>query len=665
MNRVSYWLFLSFLFVAATSIFGQAQMRDRATESAFVEELRAIAPGAVDSFVNGTTALDAGNNSEAEKYFADVLAKAPDYEPALRRRGYALVALGRRSEGKELTQKALDRSRSVDNLVGQASILINSNDADYQPTRSESLEAYRLAKEAWDLSKEADLESGLLLAQSLILMERVDEFVKFAPELKAKFPGDPVPGYFNVLALVSTGDYDGAEAEVGRIKALGFPAETADSLLIAIDAARDESFFGIGRYFKYGYVAAMLIAVWTAGLIGLFLVGRNLSARTLRSIEESDPNDIGGREQASLKNLYRRIISAAGIYYYISQPFVIFIVIATTVSVFLFFIWLGRIPIKLVLVLGAVALFTIFYMIKSLVWRPRVDDPGRPLTEHEAPGLWRLVKGVAETMKTRPVTEIRITHGADLAVYERGSFRAKMSDKADRILILGTAVLNGFDQNAFRAVLAHEYGHFSNRDTAGGDIAFRVNTDIIGAANSMAASGTATVYNIGFQFLRLFHFLFRRITHGASRLQEVLADRVAAYHYGVQAFKDGLNHVIMRELEFEHLADREINAAMGANRAVQNLYEMTIDDDGAKRELSEQFKAVIERPTSDDDTHPSSTDRYRYIEQIRSSEVEPLSGEVWELFADRAAITAEMSDLIEKLVRPGVQPSNGGILGLG
>ena len=81
-------------------------------------------------------------------------------------------------------------------------------------------------------------------------------------------------------------------------------------------------------------------------------------------------------------------------------------------------------------------------------------------------------RNVAAAINTRPVNEIRVTHGTELAVYERGGMRVKMQDKAERILIVGVATLNGFSQNAFRAVLAHEYGHFSNRDTAGGDIAY-------------------------------------------------------------------------------------------------------------------------------------------------------------------------------------------------
>ena len=170
-------------------------------------------------------------------------------------------------------------------------------------------------------------------------------------------------------------------------------------------------------------------------------------------------------------------------------------------------------------------------MIRSLFLKIESEDPGRPLLEGEAPGLWALVREVAETVRTRPVDEIRVTPGTEMAVYERGSFKERIQDRAPRILILGVATLNGFNQNAFRAVLAHEYGHFRHRDTAGGDVAIRVNNDMMKFAFAMIESGQAVWWNVAFQFLRVYHFLFRRISHGATRLQEVLADRVAARKY--------------------------------------------------------------------------------------------------------------------------------------
>jgi len=53
--------------------------------------------------------------------------------------------------------------------------------------------------------------------------------------------------------------------------------------------------------------------------------------------------------------------------------------------------------------------------------------------------------------------------------------------------------------------------------------------------NQPAPSGP----NVAFHFLRPYLFLFRRISHGATRLQEVLADRAAARIYGAQPFEEG------------------------------------------------------------------------------------------------------------------------------
>ena len=80
-------------------------------------------------------------------------------------------------------------------------------------------------------------------------------------------------------------------------------------------------------------------------------------------------------------------------------------------------------------------------------------------------------------------------------------------------------------QGQFKAILAHEYGHFSNRDTAGGDLARWVRASIYRMAYNLAVSGQARWYNPAWLFINGFHRGFLRITQGASRLQEILADR--------------------------------------------------------------------------------------------------------------------------------------------
>jgi tetratricopeptide (TPR) repeat protein len=622
----------------------QKTERDSAKEEKLLQELQKTAPKAVETFKAATAALDQKNYQESVKLYAEVVKQAPDFDAALRRQGYALAALGKRDEGLAMTQKALNLKRTPDNLIALVFVLTDPEPNKYKPTKSEIDQAFGLAKEALEKDTENDPDYAVAAADLALTANRMKDFDEIVTKLKTNFPDLAATHFFNGINLAENGYFDEAEAEVKTAENLGIPSGATTETLAAIKKLKSEKYFGLGSYFYYG---AYLVGAWILGLIILFVAGKILSAKTLHSIENSDPNDITGGGQAGLRSLYKKVIAVAGVYYYLSQPIVMLLVIVAAGGITLFFFWVGRIPIKLLLIVGFVALATIFYMLKSLIIRAKTEDPGRVLTEAEAPELWALVRDVAKTVDTRAVNEIRITHGAELAVYERGGIRARMQDKAERILIVGLAALNGFSQNAFRAVLAHEYGHFSNRDTAGGDVAMHVNNDIIRLAESMGRSGTATVYNIAFQFIRFYHFLFRRITHGASRLQEILADRVAVYQYGADAFREGLRHVIRRDIEFNHIAESEINAALSAGRALQNLYEMMPPDENIGKNLEQEYNEYLSRPTTEDDTHPSPQDRFKLIASIRSKETEPLSGQVWNLFRDKDALTAEMNNLLE------------------
>jgi Zn-dependent protease with chaperone function len=274
------------------------------------------------------------------------------------------------------------------------------------------------------------------------------------------------------------------------------------------------------------------------------------------------------------------------------------------------------------------------------------------LRREEAPGLWALTEDVAADVGTRPIEEIRITPGTDLAVYERGTRREKSTDNAKRVLILGAGVLNGFQTTPFRAVLAHEYGHFAHRDTAGGASAMRTGNDMMKFAYAMADAGQAAWWNIAFQFVRLYHFLFIRISHGASRLQEVLADRMAVTQYGAQAFEEGLKHAIRRSVEFPRLAGLEIQNAVKAGRPLYNIYDLTIQAESSP--LDADVEKALNQPTSEDDTHPSPADRFRLVRNIkRRNNTERGEMAVWDFFVAKDALTAEMNTVIDRsLERP-------------
>jgi len=634
-------------FVFALFCVAQTQERDLAKEEKIWQQLQKTAPKAVETFKAATAALDQNQYGEAVKLYNEVLKQSPNFEPALRRGGHALVSTGKRAEGLKMSEQALSLNRSADNLFSYALALTEPGANNYQATQAELEQAFNLSKEARQKDSE-DPDYIMAVAQFALATNRMPEFGDASKLLSRKFPNLPATHYYAGIRLANEGDFDAAEAELKQAESLGVPRDATQEMLSAIEQAKRGSNYGLWNYFYYG---AYLVGAWALGLLILFVAGKILSAKTLRSIESSDPNDVTGGGQAGLRKIYKGVIGIAGVYYYLSQPIVMLLVVVGALGIMLFFFWIGTIPVKLVLIVAVGGAITIFYMIKSLVIRPKVEDPGRALSEDEAPQLWALARDVAAAINTRPVNEIRITHATELAVYERGSMRAKMQDQAERVLIVGVAVLNDFSQNAFRAVLAHEYGHFSNRDTAGGDIAYRVNVDILRLAESMALSGTATFYNVAFQFLRLYHFLFRRITHGATRLQEILADRVAVHQYGADAFREGLTHVIRREVEFNHIAEREINVAFTHDRALQNLYEISVQDERVKKSLEDECGEIIKRPTTEDDTHPSPEDRFKLASRIKCKESAPISGMVWDLFRDRESLTSEMNTLLEQRLR--------------
>src|SRR5262249_47326617 len=299
---------------------------------------------------------------------------------------------------------------------------------------------------------------AMTVAQIAFDLNNIEEARAAVNALAAGHPDLMQTHYFLAFIAAHDENWEKAEEEIKKAQGLGLPAEVAQQFL-------DSGVHTRAQTWRYFYYALYLVGAWIVGLVALFAIGKLFSNLTLRSIEEADPNGATGAKEISLRSRYKRLINVAGVYYYVSLPVVIFLVLAVAGSILYVFFMIGRIPIKLALIVVIGAVVTIYKMIRSLFVKIESEDPGRALKPEEAPGLWKLRREVAQAVGTRPIDEIRVTPGCELAVYEKGGFREKLQDRAKRILILGVGALNGMRQNAFRAVLAHEYGHFSHRDT--------------------------------------------------------------------------------------------------------------------------------------------------------------------------------------------------------
>ncbi|HKB14914.1 MAG TPA: hypothetical protein VKF62_02565, partial [Planctomycetota bacterium] len=121
--------------------------RDPVKEARIWRDLEAIAPGSLAAFKEATGALDRNDLPVAVRRYAAVLEKAPDFTPALRRSGGALVSLGREREGMGMLERAIALERSPENLAALAFALA-SPEGNRERTAGELERALRLAEEA-------------------------------------------------------------------------------------------------------------------------------------------------------------------------------------------------------------------------------------------------------------------------------------------------------------------------------------------------------------------------------------------------------------------------------------------------------------------------------------------------------------------------------------
>src|SRR6516225_381359 len=104
-------------------------------------------------------------------------------------------------------------------------------------------------------------------------------------------------------------------------------------------------------------------------------------------------------------------------------------------------------------------------------------------------------------------------------------------------------------------------------------------------------------------------------------------------------------------MEPNRLTDKEIREALNSGRTLQNVYALETQQE---KTLEEAIDSALNRQTSEDDTHPSPADRFRLVANVVCRNQPGPSGLMWDLFADREAITKEMSSLIEKMVKAAV-----------
>jgi Zn-dependent protease with chaperone function/tetratricopeptide (TPR) repeat protein len=608
-------------------------------------ELKAIDPDAEAMLAEADAAKDRRDYQAASDLYARVFAKVPTCFAALRKQAAAEGRLGHRTQAITLALRAVQLDRSSGNVATLASMtLIRTPES--KPSADEIKSALGLAREAVRLDHD-NYYAQLVYANAALASSSLADLDAAIGYLDVMAPKDADTYYFRTISSLGHGDFDRASAMLERAHAAGLPDEAYRSTAAAISKARPV----LPRVARWGGIIA---GAWVAAGLLLFASGTTLSAITMKQSGRvpADPNAGPTAFESGLRRAYRFVLGICCIYYYLSLPILFVLVLVVGGGLIYEMLAFGHIPIKLILVVFIVTMVTGWSILKSLIVRSKAGDPGERLDLEREPALRDVLVKVAGSVGTRPVDTVFLTPGTEVAVFERGGLFRQLAGKSERCLILGAGVLEGMSLRPFQAVLAHEYGHFSNRDTAGGGLALSVRRSVVALATNLAKSGAADWYNPAWIFVNGFHRVFLRISQGASRLQEVLADRWAAILYGATSFEDGLRHVIDRGVRFNAHVNATIKEVVEGKRPLPNLYQYRPAARGDAKQLDDAVQGQIDRDPSPYDSHPRPADRFRWVHALNaptSRSVDDASP-VWSLFRERDAIEQRMTSVIRDAV---------------
>jgi Zn-dependent protease with chaperone function len=613
----------------------RASADDDEFQRTITAELAARDAEAAALFSRANAARDRSDWDAAADLYEQVRTRAPWFSHATRRLCSVESARGRHERALALCREAVASDPSAFNEAALARELLQG--ADEQAHLGEAL---RLAKDA---SSKAPHDATVLavLCQCALSANEVDTLSSCAQAMRRHAPNELSTHLFSALDHAIHGRLDEADAELDVAHKRGLPDDEYRRIQASIDASRSP-------VDRYGRVAWRGLLAWLAGFALLLGAGAILSQAALRAASrESNASDGHARGfEAALRRTYRVVLLATCAYYYASLPIVALVVLGGAAGLVYACFAIGAVPVKLVLIALLIVVWSLWAIGKSLFVRGRDEDPGERLALEGQPRLRGLLDEVAARIGTRPVDSVYVTPGTDVAVLERGGLVKQLRGKSERCLVLGAGVLDGLRIRELKAILAHEYGHFRNEDTAGGGFALAVRRSLVTMALHLMRGRVASPLNPAWWFVRGFHALFLRVSHGASRLQEVLADRWAASAYGSDAFARGLEHVVERTIRFDAHLTATLDEVVAAKEPVANLYAYEPKKGVDPQEVAKAVAREMSRPGSAYDSHPRPADRISWVSKLAVAPPSPAEDDAssaWTLLASRQAIETQMT----------------------
>lgn len=566
---------------------------------------------------------------QAEKALRRSIAIDPDFAQAHRNLAFVLLTpVGKEAPRIAEAEREAALSKKLDPNMPRLTI-----DGEMALRQNRPDEAERLFREAL---KEHPDEPGVAAAvANAILAQKSYPGSRSAAigQLCERFPNDASLACLHGVGLAIDNDLRGAKRAFDRSRELGvepsqlLPPDIVTKIEDAIfrhvsnvsphNAPAAPSVFELLAWTLVLFAAFYAVVMALMALFGVILSGRTRGKKALDLLDADEAQVLQQgqivryRGETLLARLYALGLFVGLILFYAAIPFVVIGLLGVTALLLYLIFMMGRIPVKLVVIVVVVGLGMAWAVFKSLFSKPASGAFGVAKSAEELPRVHALVGEVAKRVDTEPVDEIYIAPGAAIGVHQEGRGPFGIFGVKRRVLTLGLSTMHFLTLSELRSILAHEYAHFSHRDTFYSRFIYQVHLSIEQALQGMGAAGGPLNYvNPFFWFLYLYYKCYTLLSAGFSRSREFLADRMASHLYGSDVFASALTKVSTDGTLFEMTMYDSIAQLLEKQQAFVNMYDAFREHaQGAGQQREELYQKLLTEKESLFATHPTFGER--------------------------------------------------------
>jgi Zn-dependent protease with chaperone function len=334
--------------------------------------------------------------------------------------------------------------------------------------------------------------------------------------------------------------------------------------------------------------------------------------------------------------------------------------------------------------LMALGISVVFFLIKFIfAVSKNINDSRIEIKEEDQPELFSFIRTLSKETKTPFPKKIFLTSDVNASVFYNSSFWS-MFFPVKKNLEIGLGLVNSINISEFKAVVAHEFGHFSQRSMKLGSFTYNVNQVIYnmlynntGYSGFLSSWGNLNGYFAffaritikiaqGIQWvLRKMYAIINKSYMGLSREMEFHADAVSASVSGGNNLISGLSRIELASGCY-HSALNNAGAWLRQKKATTNIFsnQLTVLQSLAKEyklplkeglpEVSFHFIQSFSQSRINYKnqwaSHPSLEERKSHLDELGVN-VDSDETTAWQLFTDREALQEMVTENLYKLAK--------------